>query len=123
MITMNANNKKTSSPSNRRSSRRFTVTGSARIECRKGTLGLGQNLNINTLDISETGVRLVLKEVVAKGQEMEVLVEGGGIVRPIKRMARVIWAIPLEKRACCVGLRFDKALAYTDLQRVAKALR
>src|SRR6516165_5309370 len=88
MITMNANNKKTSSPSNRRSSRRFTVTGPARIECRKGTLGLGQSLNLNTLDIAETGVRLVRKEVVAKGQEMEVLVEGGGIVRPIKRMAR-----------------------------------
>ncbi len=104
---------------NRRSSRRVPVNRLARIECRRGSLGLGPNLLVSVLDISETGVRVVLKAAVDADQEAEVLLQGPGIARPVKRLARVVWSLALEM-GYCAGLHFDKPLRFAELQRLAK---
>jgi hypothetical protein len=120
---METDSKSTAPQANRRSSRRLAASSAARIECRKGSLGLGPNLAVSFLDISETGIRLVLKSALAKGQEVEVLLQGGGVPRPIKRLARVVWSLEVESGGWCVGLRFDRALPYIDMQRLTRALR
>jgi hypothetical protein len=116
-------NKPTSPRVNRRSSRRLALSNLTKVECRKGTLGLGTDLNVATLDISETGVRLVLKAGLEPGQQVEVLLKGGWTCKPVKRLARVIWALLLETGNWCVGFQFDKPLPYGDMQRLAKPIR
>jgi hypothetical protein len=103
---------------NRRASRRSPLRGTVRVECRTG-LGLGPDLVKFPLDISETGVRLVLKADLAEGQEVEVLISGGH-ARPMKRTARVIWSVPTENNCHVVGLRFDGCLPFGDLQGMTK---
>jgi hypothetical protein len=109
----------TGSRVNRRASRRSPLRGSVRVECRKGALGLGPDLVKFSLDISETGVRLVLKVALPEGQEVEVLISGG-YAKPLKRIARVIWCVPTENNCHCVGLRFDCHLPFAELQGMTK---
>jgi hypothetical protein len=116
-------NKPTAPRVNRRARRRLALSTLTKVECRKGTLGLGADLNVATLDISETGVRLVLKAWLKVGQEVEVVLKGGWTCKPLKRLAKVIWALLLETGNWCVGLQFDKPLPYGEMQRLAKPIR
>jgi hypothetical protein len=89
------------------------------VECRKGALGLGSNLTRSVIDISQTGVRLVLKTALTKGDEAEVLISGHG-ARPIKCIGQVAWVQLLDDDGCLVGLSFRRAIPFVDLQRIAR---
>jgi hypothetical protein len=108
---------------NRRSSVRFGLSNLARLECRKGAFGFGPNLLVRTLDISETGVRVVVKAALETGNPVEIVVSGTGMSRPQKRVAKVVWVLRLDDGNCCAGLHFDRPLAFRDVLRVAKPLR
>jgi hypothetical protein len=57
--------------------RRLTKPG-VQVICREGSLGLGPNVALSVYDISETGIRLVVKSALATGQEIEVELIGPG---------------------------------------------
>jgi hypothetical protein len=106
----------------RRASRRRSPRSSIRIECRKGSHGLGRNLVKRFLDLSETGIRLLLREELPVGEEAEILLEPRGTGKPLKRMARVVWAFTAGPDGYCAGLRFDKPLTYVYVQDIATPL-
>jgi PilZ domain len=110
----------TASLANRRRARRCQVNGRAKTECRKGLYGLGRNEAVTTLDLSETGARLVVRTALTPGTEVEVQLTGTGVARPLKRPARVVWSLPLADGNHVTGVTFDKALPYADLQRLAR---
>ena len=120
---MDQTNKPPPPSANRRSGRRFLLSGAAKIECRKGTLGLGPNIVQSAVNVSETGAKLILKTILETGKEAEILLHGPGLTRPLRRLARVIWSRPLDDGTCCAALRFDSPLPYADLQRVSKPLQ
>ncbi len=111
--------KSTLSAANRRASRRQPARCNARIECRKGSLGLGRNLVKRFLDLSETGVRLLLSDELTRGQEAEILFEPRGAGKPIKRIGRVVWSVKAGEDGYCVGVHFDKPLSYVFVQDLA----
>ncbi|MCI0461930.1 MAG: PilZ domain-containing protein [Gemmataceae bacterium] len=117
---MSEQRKHTASADNRRRSRRHSVNRIARVECRKGALGLGRDLVIQALDISQTGLRLVLKEALKVREQAEILLAGGGLPRALKRLATVAWVLPVGGGGYCAGLNFEKPLPYADLQRLAR---
>jgi hypothetical protein len=110
---------KASKPANRRSSQRKTPRRSVRIECRKGALGLGPNIACGFLDVSEGGVRMIVKEELEVGGEAEVILSSHGIKDAIKRVANVCWLVTLEGGQHAVGLHFQKLIAYRDVQLLA----
>ena len=108
---------------NRRASRRLSPRGQVRIECRKGTHGLGQNIAVQVLDLSETGVRLVVKSRLERGGEVEVIIGAASFTAAIKRIARVVWAIPTENERQAVGLNFSPPLDYPSFQRLCSSVK
>lgn len=104
---------------NRRKSMRRKPRTSIKIECRKGSTGLGANLAHSLLDISETGVRLVVAHEVPPMGEMELIVSGYGMKDAIKRLANVRWQLKLENGQYCIGVEFQKRIAYRDWQLLA----
>jgi hypothetical protein len=98
----------------RRKSKRTT-----RVSCHRGVPGAGINLAVALLDLSETGVRLLLSENVEPGQLIEVRFLGLSHYQPLKLAAEVIWSIPTADRAFCLGARFHQTLNLMDLQRLA----
>jgi hypothetical protein len=104
---------------NKRASRRQRPKGSTRAYATRNALGLGANIAAGVLDISETGVRLLLQVELPSGREFEVTLESVAS-RPIRRVAQVVWCVGTADGRFCVGARFSKAIAYVELQGLAR---
>jgi hypothetical protein len=96
----------------RRSTRRTT-----KVSCH-GPMGVGPNLAVRILDVSETGVRLIVKREYPIGTEMEVALEGSSQSRPVRRKADIIWSVPTEDGNFCVGVSFRKPLLFMELHQL-----
>ena len=103
---------------NRRASRRLQGRRTMKLECRKGSLGLGRDIGVRVLDISQTGARVLLKAPLERGQEAELVLDAGhgGVV---KRLATVVWSAPAEGGCYCVGFAFNSYLDYNSLLRLS----
>jgi hypothetical protein len=104
---------------NRRLTRRRVPKGGTRVVCRKGTFGLGADLAFSVLDISESGIRLLVRQSLAEGQEIELGLTGPGQGRTQRLLATVVWCVPAADGRCCIGARFERTLPYKDLQLFA----
>ena len=105
---------------NRRTWRRKKPRSTAKADCRKGTLGFGPNLALEILDISESGMGLILKKPVNPLDEVEVVLRNFVQAKTIKQIARVIWCLPMQDGRFCVGLKFQRWVTYADVQMIAK---
>lgn len=109
-----------SSEANRRNSKRMPARTSVTIEVRKGAMGLGANIAAQFLDISEGGVRVVLKSDLPKQTEVEITLTGHGIRKPIKRIAVVCWSVKLDSGQFAMGFNFDKRIPFQDVTNFAR---
>jgi hypothetical protein len=100
---------------NRRVSIRRKPRG-ARVSCRKGAFGVGPDLTLKVLDLSETGVRLLVKTALGERQEVELGLLGLGHQRPLKLIGDVVWCVEAGDGGHCVGVRFQRRLPYGDFQ-------
>jgi hypothetical protein len=105
---------------NRRRCRRRPPRSRVHVTCRRGGLDLGPNLALSVLDLSEAGVRLVVKEPLDLGKEVSVGLEGQSHTRPIVRVGTVVWRLPAPDGAYCIGVRFEKALPYTFVLELSR---
>jgi hypothetical protein len=94
--------------------------GSTKVKAFRSALGLGPNIAIRALDISETGVRLVLKEELPERHEFEVILEGPSL-QPFKCHANVAWCIKAEDGSFLVGAGFQKPVPYVLLSAMARS--
>jgi hypothetical protein len=105
---------------NRRRTRRRSPRGSTRVICFKNALGLGANLALALLDLSETGIRLQLKDPLPENQEVEINLDSLNHRRPLKVLGRVIWCLAAADGSHCAGIQFQRPLAYIDLQALVR---
>ncbi len=106
-------------PANRRKSQRRRPRSSVKVECRKGASGFGPNLTMSSLDVSDSGARLVLSHPLDLHAEVETIISGYGMKDPIKRLANVRWQLKLENGQYCTGVEFQKRIPYRDWQSLA----
>jgi hypothetical protein len=111
-------NDSTPATSNQRRTRRRRPKGSTKFACHTGPFGLGPNVAVQVLDVSEAGVRLVVQAALRPGQEIQVSLEGVARSRPVKAVARVVWAVEAADGNYCVGAQFERTLSYADLQHL-----
>jgi PilZ domain len=105
--------------SNRRGAQRRPTRRAIRLECRRGSSGLGANLASQCLDVSLSGVQILSKEPLRSGEEVEVILDGYGFRGAIRRLGEVRWIVPIEGGGCRVGVRFSKYLTYPELQNLS----
>ncbi len=105
-----------SKPTNRRASARRRARRAITLHCRRGALGLGPDVSLGLLDVSERGVQLLFKEPLKPGDEVEIVLDGYGLQKPIRRMSQVRWVQALPDGRWCGGVRFDKIITYRELQ-------
>jgi hypothetical protein len=98
----------------RRTARRWGPKSSTKITCYKGTLGLGRNLAVSVLDLSETGIRLLIKSSLDRNQEVEIGLLSQHQSRPVKLLANIAWCVPAVDGNYCVGAAFQRSLNYSD---------
>lgn len=95
----------------RRLKRKVAKRGTT-ISCRKG-LGLGPNLAVGIKDLSEEGIRLLVREWITKGTDVEIALTGVGLSKPITLMGEVMWCNPIES-GFLLGVRFRIRIGYAD---------
>jgi len=105
---------------NRRANPRRAPKGSTRVTCRRGALGLGPNVALALLDVSEAGARLLVKASLTRGQEIELGLLAPGCMRESTLPGRVIWSIQTADGAYCIGVQFQKRLSYPALQALSR---
>jgi hypothetical protein len=106
---------------NRRLNRRQLPKGSTKATCHKGLFGLGRDIAVAVLDMSQYGAQLVVKEALKRGQPVEVGLEGLGRQKPIKLPAVVVWCVAGADGNHLVGTRFERALSWADIQALARS--
>ncbi len=104
---------------NQRRCHRKVPKGSTRVRACNNTLGLGKNIALTVLDISETGIRLLLRQPLKVGKEFEIILEGPG-THEVKLIAKVIWTVETADGEYCVGACFGKPIGYSDLQSLSR---
>jgi hypothetical protein len=108
----------TQANANRRLDRRANVRPSVKVICRKGTLDLGANIAIAVLDVSETGVRLIVKERLTANQELSISLEPAHSRAAVRRIANVAWCVESSDEKFVVGAHFDKRMPYSEWQKL-----
>jgi hypothetical protein len=99
----------------RRLKRRAAKKGCT-VSCRRGLLGVGPDLAIRLVDISEEGARIQIKSALKKGDEVEVSLTAPGLSRPVVRVADVAWCGPAkEGDGFWIGVQFRSLLRYADI--------
>jgi hypothetical protein len=90
------------------------------LEFRRGASGLGPNLGLELVDVSEDGLCVHIKESVAPGDEVEVAVGRplGGKLH--KRHGRVRWCRPAWGTGFLVEVHLARRLLLIELNEVAQ---
>jgi len=105
---------------NRRLSRRLGARRGIKATCRHGSLDLGKDIALSVLDVSEDGIRLLLRETVKVKQEVYLALTSAGSPRPLKRLGNVAWVVPSADGTFCAGVQLQKRLAYAELSRLVR---
>jgi hypothetical protein len=100
---------------NRRVTLRRNPRPKIKVLCYKGSLDIGQNIAVSLLDVSESGVRLIVKTALDPNQQINFSLQGPIHMRPLSSTGRVVWAVPTADGNCCIGVRLDKYLRYQDI--------
>jgi len=99
---------------NRRRAIRGPTRSNVRIQCRQGAWGFGPNIGICTLDVSDTGARLVVSKSLEPKSEVEIIIEGYGLKGNIKRLGTIRWQVAMDTGEYCVGIEFQRPLPHRD---------
>jgi hypothetical protein len=81
-------------------------------------MGLGADIVVACVDIAEGGIGLVVNAGLMVGDVVELTFHAQGFGRPVKRGATVVWRTGAGQDLWRAGLTFDKALSYSELQRL-----
>jgi hypothetical protein len=109
-----------SSGLDRRGSRRRAPKRGVRATCRRGALDLGPNLAVAVLNVSETGIALLLTEALDSGQQISLTLDATTGGRPVKRLGTVVWSAPAAEGTSRAGVRFEKPLRGIELDHLSR---
>jgi hypothetical protein len=76
-------------------------------------MGLGRDLAIRILELSEEGARLLVKEQITPETEVEVGLTGVGMSKPMMKLGRVVWCNPMES-GFAIGVKFHERIGFTE---------
>jgi len=103
----------------RRITKRKMLKKGVDVAVRKGTLGLGPNLAIAGLEISDDGIQVRIKSELKAGDEVEVRLTGVGRSKPTPLIADVRWCRPdtadASGRTFLLGAMFRHRLTHAQL--------
>jgi hypothetical protein len=102
---------------NRRQSLRRPPTGKATVTCRKGGLDLGDDIVIGVLNVSRTGVRLLVNCELRDQQEVTLSLESPDGPLPVRAPGHVVWCRP-EGEHWEVGIHLQNRLDFRDFLKL-----
>ena len=84
-------------------------------------MGLGPDLALLLIDVSEDGVGVRLKSAVELKAEVEVELLAPGFRKPLKRQGIVRWVRQLEDGTFAAGIQLHRRLSYAEVDQIARS--
>ena len=85
-------------------------------------MGMGRNILKSALDVTESGIRIVVAAPLIKNDEAELYFQNMQLGRSVKRLAKVIWSLATEEGSCCAGAKAtEQTKAQCSMAKQAKA--
>jgi PilZ domain len=81
-------------------------------------MGLGQNLAIALVDVSEDGLGLRLKAALGFGEEITIELNLPGVGKPLKLVADVRWCTALGDGSFHVGVKLRRRLMHGEVSNL-----
>lgn len=106
-------------PPNHRLDRRREVLRRVAVVVRRGTMGLGPNLAVRIVDVTQDGLGLRLSGPVHPGDEVSVELSVPGIGKPVKVQADVRWCTNAGDGTFLAGVRLRRRLSYNEVSGLA----
>jgi hypothetical protein len=100
----------------RRLGARYSPRKDTTATCHRGTLGLGRDLALSVLDLSDIGGCLVLGEPLDRGQVVEVALLAPGWAAAVKRLGVIVWSEASGTEGYEAGIIFSRSLEFNDLR-------
>jgi hypothetical protein len=79
----------------------------------------GTDLAVSLLDVSQSGIRLVVREPLEVADAIEVWLARREVGPPLRLPAEVVWCLATAEGAWCVGAKFHDYLPFRDLDAIA----
>jgi hypothetical protein len=98
----------------RRQSPRRELHRYINVQCRQSGPCQGPNLATLVVDVSTTGICLMLTEALETGTEVELWIDGYGLGRSIKRVGNVRWHLKDSTGGFRTGIQFQKCIEVRD---------
>lgn len=105
----------TTSRSDRRAADRSPAKGSTRVRCRKGRTGIGSDIALSVMDVSRTGVRLMVSCRLHPGDAVLLRFATRGDPLTVQRIGTVRWCVKTDW-SYCTGIELETPLAEADIQ-------
>lgn len=110
---------KSTATEDRRIVRRRALKKGVALTVRKGTMGLGPNLAIGGVELSDDGIQVRVKSELKRGDEIEIGLTGIGRSKPMTLISEVRWCKEdLDDDSgefFYVGAKFRRRLAYAEI--------
>jgi hypothetical protein len=79
-------------------------------------MGLGPNLSVSGVELSDDGIKAIVKNEMKKGDEIEIGLTGIGRGKPVVMIADVRWCRAQEEsETFVVGAKFRRRIAYAEM--------
>lgn len=103
----------------RRIVRRRPLKKGVTLTVRRGAMGLGPNLALSTVELSDDGIQVRVKVEFKKGDEIEIGLTAVGKSKPMLLMADVRWcrAVDENREEFLLGAKLRKRLLYADVSQ------
>ena len=83
-------------------------------------MGLGVDVAVGLVDVSEDGLGVRLKVAVTPGEETEIILTSPGTRKAYKLLGEVRWCRDAGDGTFLAGVRLRRRLAYVDLSDLAR---
>ena len=103
---------------NRRQARRLPPRRATQVTCFASDTS-GPDLLLSVLDLSQTGIRMVLKNRPVPGDILHLTLETALLPQPLTMKAETMWSLPISDGRYCVGARFLQALTCAEVEALA----
>jgi hypothetical protein len=108
----------------RRSTPRRTPTNLVRVGWNKGRFNSDPSMR-SLVDLSIDGAGLISETATERcgveiGQQMVLVLSDPALEAPLEVVGRVVWAVPLARGSCRIGLRFHRRLSQHEWQQLTR---
>jgi hypothetical protein len=106
-------------PRDRRIIRRKPLKSGVTVTARKGMMGLGPNVVLGPVTLSDDGISLRVNRELTKGDELEITLTPAGRSKFIKLMGDVRWCRTGADETFVIGVQFRRRLKFVEVGELA----